>query len=217
LLRTAGVARFSGWTMAIFAGLTIAGSLCGDIGALLLGIGLGVAAFNELRGARLLRQFDARGPRRLGYNQLGLAGLLVVYAIVCLALALHDPAHTFAGQALGRSAGLSSEGARAGGSLPNAGERAVSGAKTPAQRRRSTSDDFDRDSNGPDDLQVSGLVGDIGDLLRTLTLMVYGAVAAVGLLVPSLTALYYFSRAKLLRVFLEETQNWIVEVLRAGG
>jgi hypothetical protein len=217
LSRTAGVARFSGWTMAIFAALTVAGSLCGDVGALLVGIGLGVIAYHELRGAQLLRQFDQRGPRRLGYNQLALAGLLVAYALICLVLALRDPVNTLAGQALGRSTGLTSTGKPAGASDERAAQPAAGGQRTSAQERRLTDDDLGQDISGLGDLQLGGLLGDIGDLVRTLTLLVYGAVAAVGLLVPGLTAWYYFSRARLLREFLGQTPAWIVEVLRAGG
>lgn len=78
--RAAGVASLSGWTLAIFAGVTGMGALFGDASSLVMAILLGAMAYNELRGGKLLRQFDERGPRVLGYNQLALSAVLVAYA-----------------------------------------------------------------------------------------------------------------------------------------
>ncbi len=78
--RAAGVATVSGWTVAFFALCTMLGAVFGDLASLAMGVGLGVVAFNELRGARMLRRFDASGARLLGYNQLLLAVLVVSYA-----------------------------------------------------------------------------------------------------------------------------------------
>jgi hypothetical protein len=45
-------------------------------------------------------------------------------------------------------------------------------------------------------------------------LILYGAVSVVTIIFQGLNALYYFSRAKLLRAYLAETPSWIVEVQR---
>jgi len=89
--RAAGVATMSGWTMALFAILTAAGGLLGDLVSLALGLGLGVVAYNELRGAAMLRRFEERAALRLGWNQVGLGVLLVVYAGWSLVNALIHP------------------------------------------------------------------------------------------------------------------------------
>lgn len=78
--RAASVATLSGWTMALFAGCTALGVVFGDISSLVISIGLGIVACNELRGAAMLRRFDLRGPRLLGFNQFGLGVLIVAYA-----------------------------------------------------------------------------------------------------------------------------------------
>lgn len=80
LRRAATIAAISGWSMAFFAFCSILGGLFGDLGSLLLGAGLGIAAFNELRGGAMLRRFEARGATLLARNQLGLGIVLVLYA-----------------------------------------------------------------------------------------------------------------------------------------
>ncbi len=89
--RAAGVATVGGWTMGVFAAATLIGGLLGDWVALALGIGLGVVAYNELRGAAKLRRFEVAGTRLLGWNQIGLGAMLVVYAAWSLWSALSHP------------------------------------------------------------------------------------------------------------------------------
>ncbi|HMN42680.1 MAG TPA: hypothetical protein PKE29_17705 [Phycisphaerales bacterium] len=89
--RAANVASLSGWTMAVFAFITLAGSIFGDMVALVLGVALGLLAFNELRGSAMLRNLQPSGARRLGYNQLALGLLLVGYAAYSLASAMFHP------------------------------------------------------------------------------------------------------------------------------
>lgn len=76
--RAAAIAAFSGWTLAVFAVITI---LCGlfSIPAFLLGLGLAVVAWLELRGSRGLRVFDLAAPHRLGWNQIALGAMIVAY------------------------------------------------------------------------------------------------------------------------------------------
>ena len=78
ITRAAGVAAFSGWTMAFFAFITLLTGLF-SIVSLLLGVGLAVVAYFELRGSRRLRGLDDAAPFQLGFNQLGLGVLVILY------------------------------------------------------------------------------------------------------------------------------------------
>lgn len=73
-------ATFNIWTIGAFAVLTILFGLF-SLTALVLGVGMAVVTWNEYRGRALLRAFDPAGPRLLGRNQLGLMGLIIVYAL----------------------------------------------------------------------------------------------------------------------------------------
>jgi hypothetical protein len=90
--RAATIAMISGWSMAAFAGLTFIAVLFGDVVALVLGVFLSALAWNEIRGGALLKKLDPRAPRRLGFNQIGLGLLIVVYAAWSLSAALRNPA-----------------------------------------------------------------------------------------------------------------------------
>jgi hypothetical protein len=76
--RAASVAAFNGWTACVFAAISLP---CGifSLVTFLLGSVLALVAYNELHGARGLRQFDETAPRRLGLGQLGLCAALVLY------------------------------------------------------------------------------------------------------------------------------------------
>jgi hypothetical protein len=83
--RASAVARFGGWTGAIFAGLTILGSVVWwSWSGLFVGVGLAAVAYGEFHGAALLSRLDPSGPRRLALNQGLLAAVLCVYAVWCL-------------------------------------------------------------------------------------------------------------------------------------
>ncbi len=78
--RAAGVAAFSGWTLAVFAFLTLLGGVLGlSVPALLLGTGMAVVAWIELRESGRLRRLDPGAPRRLGFNQIALGAMLSLY------------------------------------------------------------------------------------------------------------------------------------------
>ncbi|HEV8290375.1 MAG TPA: hypothetical protein VGP94_00560 [Tepidisphaeraceae bacterium] len=89
--RAIAVATFDGWTVAAFA---IANCLCGlaDLPSMIIGLALGGVAYVEIRGASQLRRLDLSAPRRLGFNQILLGTLLVVYAIWQIYEHLHGPA-----------------------------------------------------------------------------------------------------------------------------
>ncbi len=76
----AKLAAFNGWAFGISAALSLLFALSSGT-ALVVGAGLAIVAWNELRGRKLLLRFDPRGPLLLGWNQLGLMGLLVAYCV----------------------------------------------------------------------------------------------------------------------------------------
>jgi hypothetical protein len=78
--RAVAVASGDGWSVAAFAALTFVFGL-GSVTSAVMGVGMGVIAFVELRAAGRLRRFDAGAARVLGFNQVALACLLVAYAV----------------------------------------------------------------------------------------------------------------------------------------
>lgn len=81
VFRASNVARFGGWTLGFFAVVTIAMGLPSDLVAIALGVALSVVAFNEFRGGAQLKQLNPAGGKLLGYNQLALGAITVLYAI----------------------------------------------------------------------------------------------------------------------------------------
>lgn len=88
--RAALVASISGWTMAFFGAISVLFGLF-SLPSFLLGLGLGVVAFIELRGARGLRAMDLTAPRTLALNQVGLIAVVSAYAAWGLVTALFGP------------------------------------------------------------------------------------------------------------------------------
>ena len=88
--RAAMVASISGWTMAVFGAISLLGGLF-SVPSFLLGLGLSVAAFVELRGARGLRALDLAAPRSPALNQLGLLVVVIAYAGWSIVTALIGP------------------------------------------------------------------------------------------------------------------------------
>lgn len=163
--RAATVATFSGWSMALFAMMTLVGALFGDIAALVLGVGLSLIAYNELRGGAMLRRFEPAGAKRLALNQLALGVLLVGYASWSLFKQLQTPMLAAAGGSTG-------------------------------------------------DAELDAMVEGIGGMVAY---GLYGTIGIVGIIVPGLTAWYYFTRGRLVREMLERTPAWVIETLRAAG
>jgi hypothetical protein len=92
LRRACSMAAFDGWATAIFAALSLVGGLVSlSVSGLLVGAGLATIAYVEFRGRAMLRRLDDRAPSWLGYNQVGFAGLLIVYALWNLWSIHHDP------------------------------------------------------------------------------------------------------------------------------
>lgn len=106
LRKAAGVASFSGWSTLIFGGLALPFGLF-DLVTLILSVAMIAIGLNELKGRRLLRRLDPRGPRRLALNQLAFMTLLVSYAAFALHKAQTTPSELT--QALGPDLGSTGE------------------------------------------------------------------------------------------------------------
>ncbi|MCO8124683.1 hypothetical protein NHH03_23290 [Stieleria sp. TO1_6] len=100
--RAARVATFNGWTMAIIAALSVPFAISGWV-ALLVAIGLTIVAIVEFRGRNRLLKFDPSAASLLGWNQIGLLTLIVVYCLWMLFGGATDiQAHPELAQLLGR-------------------------------------------------------------------------------------------------------------------
>jgi hypothetical protein len=78
--KAARVAGFNGWATAAAAALSAPFALF-SLSGLLVFAGLSVVAFNELRGRNRLRRFDPRAATFLGWNQIGLLAIVVLYCL----------------------------------------------------------------------------------------------------------------------------------------
>jgi hypothetical protein len=74
------VANFDGWSIGAFGGLTLLFGLTDPL-SIVMGLGMIAVAWIELRAAGGLRRLDPLAARTLGMNQLGLATLLILYAL----------------------------------------------------------------------------------------------------------------------------------------
>lgn len=78
ITRAAGVAAFSGWTMAVFAGITLLFGLA-NLVSFLMGAALSVLAYIEVKGSKRIRALDASAPIHLGFNQIALTVVICLY------------------------------------------------------------------------------------------------------------------------------------------
>ena len=78
ILGAAKVATVNAWTLAVFGGLSVMAGVF-SLTALVVGAGMLAFAWNEFRGRSLLRKLDLEGPRVLAWNQIALAGGVLVY------------------------------------------------------------------------------------------------------------------------------------------
>lgn len=88
--RAVSVASFNGWSTGVFAALSAPFALFSFSG-LLICLGLGAVAYHEFKGRAMLRALDLRGPRILGYNQIGFGVLIVAYCLWSLYEAMTGP------------------------------------------------------------------------------------------------------------------------------
>ena len=90
ITRAANVARGDGWTVGAFGALSFLLGL-GTVTGALVGSGMMVVAFVELRAANRLRRFEGAAAKALAINQLALAALLLAYAACGIYSALTGP------------------------------------------------------------------------------------------------------------------------------
>jgi hypothetical protein len=77
--RAVRLAAISGWTIAIFAGLVLIAGIS-TTNATWMGLLMIIAAMVEFRARNRLRRLETSAARTLGYNQLVLGLLIVLYA-----------------------------------------------------------------------------------------------------------------------------------------
>lgn len=97
LRKAGGVAMANGCIVAVFSGgsflFVLVSAMFGelDLTGLVMGVGLALVAWNEFRGRGMLRRFELRGCRVLGWNQLGLMAMVIGYAAWMLGKSLWGP------------------------------------------------------------------------------------------------------------------------------
>lgn len=90
LNRALGFAAFNTWSFAVMAGFSLLIVIFSP-SSLVAVVCFGLLAFNEHRGRRQLKQFDPRGPRTLGWNQLAFCGLIALYCVYQIVNTLYGP------------------------------------------------------------------------------------------------------------------------------
>jgi len=64
--------------------------------------------------------------------------------------------------------------------------------------------------------ELEGYFGDLGQLQRTLTIVVYGAVILGSAIFQGLNSAYYFRSVKTMREYVVQTPQWVIELQRSG-
>jgi len=90
------MAAFNGWTLIVFAAVTVLFGLTSPT-ALVLGGAMAFLGRTELRGRALLKRFDPDGPALLANNQLRLMGAVVVYCAWSIYTTMTGPGLQVAG------------------------------------------------------------------------------------------------------------------------
>jgi hypothetical protein len=62
--------------------------------------------------------------------------------------------------------------------------------------------------------RLARVLGDVGRMYRLLNVAVYGALIVATLIFQGLNALYYFTRARVLRNYLQQTPTWALQLQR---
>ena len=78
--RAIGVAAFSAWSLAVFAGLSLPFALF-SLKGVFIATGLTWCAVFEFRGGAALRRLDPAAPRRLALNQAVFTGFIAGYCV----------------------------------------------------------------------------------------------------------------------------------------
>lgn len=165
--RAIRVALFDGWTLAFFACLTVLFSI-GSLPSMMIGVVLGGIAAIELYGASRLRKLDSSACKILGFNQLALAALIIIYALSQLIPMM-----------MGHSA------------LP----AEVTSDPATAQLLDS---------------------GGYTQIINTVYMGYYAILIAIAICSMGGLSLYYFTRIKHIRSYLQQTPPWIIDMQRQG-
>ena len=56
----------------------------------------------------------------------------------------------------------------------------------------------------------------VGSMARQVMTLLYGGLIAIAIFAQGGLALYYFTRARTLRVYLEQTPDWILQMQKSG-
>jgi hypothetical protein len=88
--RAASVASFNAWSIGLIAVLSLPFALF-SLPSLAVEAGLALIAYNEFRGRSRLRRFDPTASRLLGWNQLGLMALMLLYSLWSIGSAIAGP------------------------------------------------------------------------------------------------------------------------------
>jgi hypothetical protein len=163
--RAARVAGFNGWSIGGIALLSLPFAFS-SITSLAIAIGLGLVAYIEFRGRRLLNQFEPTACRLLGWNQVGFLVLISAYCAWNI-FASFNTTNPLA--------------------------------------------------NYPELRQLGILPETIGDLYLQITLALYGSLFLGSVLFQGGNALYYFSRERLVREYVNNTEPWVIELQKSTG
>ncbi|HEX4794595.1 MAG TPA: hypothetical protein VH370_12420 [Humisphaera sp.] len=168
--RAISVANFDGWTIGIFGGLSLMFGMIGGISVsdIIVGLVLAGIALVELRTAKNLRRLDVRSARILGFNQLALAALIILYSLWRM---------------------------HASGSADSSEGQMISQVA-----------DVD-----------PGMASSVRSLTEQVSYALYGSLILFAILAQGGTALYYFSREKYLRAYVEQTPQWILQMQQSPG
>jgi hypothetical protein len=88
--RCVSVANFDGWSVGAFGGLTLLFGMFSFWGWF-LGAGMLISAYVELTTVSRVKRLEPNAARRLGWNQIALAGLLLTYAGWSLYQSVYGP------------------------------------------------------------------------------------------------------------------------------
>ena len=163
--RAVSVASFDGWSVALFAAISLLASF-GNWSGISLGVAMGVVAWRELTSGAALKRLHVDSLRVLAINQLVLCGILILY----FAWSLFDSLH---------------------------------GSSNYAEILGSDSS--------------AGTLGNVDQLSRQISVIVYVALMLGSVLFQGGTARYYFSRTKILQDYIATTPKWIIDYQRGGG
>ena len=64
--------------------------------------------------------------------------------------------------------------------------------------------------------QLAPTLEPLGELYQLISILVYGCIIVISIIFQGLTSWYYFSRARHLRDYLDQTPQWVVQMREAS-